>query len=111
MTAGNRSARRSASSSQNYTQGNLTAPYGTLVGQIGNGDFFVLGSSYTGVASASGVLKLYYWDSNNFDNTNGLTVTVSAVPETSTWIMMLIGFAGVGYAAYRTKARSATASA
>ena len=25
----------------------------------------------------------------------------SAVPEPSTWAMMLIGFAGLGYAAYR----------
>jgi hypothetical protein len=28
-------------------------------------------------------------------------VSVSAVPEASTWIMMLIGFAGIGFAAYR----------
>jgi hypothetical protein len=38
-------------------------------------------------------------------------VTVSAVPEASTWIMMLIGFAGIGFAAYRRakKAEPATA--
>jgi hypothetical protein len=38
-------------------------------------------------------------------------VSVSAVPEASTWIMMLIGFAGIGFAAYRRarKAEPATA--
>jgi hypothetical protein len=30
-----------------------------------------------------------------------------AVPESSTWAMMLLGFAGLGFAAYRGRARSA----
>ena len=34
--------------------------------------------------------------------------TLSTVPELSTWTMMLIGFAGVGFAGYR-KAKSANA--
>jgi hypothetical protein len=33
---------------------------------------------------------------------------VSAVPEISTWAMMLLGFTGVGFAAYRTKKRGTT---
>ena len=33
----------------------------------------------------------------------------SAVPEPSTWAMMLIGFAGLGYAAYRRTTRNAVA--
>jgi hypothetical protein len=37
-------------------------------------------------------------------------VAVSAVPELSTWAMMLIGFAGVGFIAYR-RAKKATAAA
>jgi hypothetical protein len=32
---------------------------------------------------------------------------VAAVPEPSTWAMMLFGFAGVGFMAYRRKAKSA----
>ena len=34
-----------------------------------------------------------------------LTVSdhVAAVPEPSTWAMMLLGFAGVGFAAYRKR--------
>jgi hypothetical protein len=36
-----------------------------------------------------------------------LTATVSAVPEPATWAMMLLGFAGVGFVAYRRKATPA----
>jgi hypothetical protein len=32
---------------------------------------------------------------------------VSAVPESSTWAMMILGFAGVGFAAYRRKNKTA----
>ena len=35
-----------------------------------------------------------------------LAITTSAVPDPSTWAMMLMGFAGVGYAAYRRSAKS-----
>jgi hypothetical protein len=35
------------------------------------------------------------------------TDTVSAVPEPSTWAMMLLGFAGVGFMAYRRKSKPA----
>jgi len=35
------------------------------------------------------------------------TLTVAAVPEASTWAMMLLGFAGVGFVAYRRKAKPA----
>ena len=38
----------------------------------------------------------------DFDN-----VVLSAVPEASTWCMLLIGFAGVGFVAYRRKNNSA----
>ena len=35
------------------------------------------------------------------------TATVSAVPEPSTWAMLLLGFAGLGFMAYRRKAKPA----
>jgi hypothetical protein len=37
------------------------------------------------------------------DNTGSITVQISAVPEPATWAMMLLGFAGVGFMAYRRK--------
>ena len=40
-----------------------------------------------------------------------LETTVAAVPEASTWAMMILGFAGVGFIAYRRKANSAPLAA
>jgi hypothetical protein len=37
--------------------------------------------------------------------------TVSAVPEPSTWAMMILGFAGVGFMAYRRKSKPAVMAA
>jgi PEP-CTERM motif len=37
----------------------------------------------------------------------GLDVSISAVPEPSTWAMLLLGFAGVGFVAYRRKSKPA----
>jgi hypothetical protein len=37
-------------------------------------------------------------------------INVSAVPEASTWLMMLLGFAGVGFLAYRRTKRPVLAS-
>ena len=43
--------------------------------------------------------------------TGTLTVTVAAVPEPSMWVMMLIGFAGLGFAGYRASHESAAVAA
>ena len=37
----------------------------------------------------------------NTGNIGATTFTVSTVPELSTWMMMLLGFAGIGFIAYR----------
>jgi hypothetical protein len=39
--------------------------------------------------------------------TNTTTFSASAVPEPSTWAMMILGFIGVGFMAYRRKAKPA----
>jgi len=87
-----------------YTQGNLTAAFGTLVGEIG-GVFAVLGTNYNGTAWGTGALKLYYWDSNNGDNSQYITANVTAggVPEPATWALMIGGF-GLAGAALRRRA-------
>jgi hypothetical protein len=41
------------------------------------------------------------------DNSGSLTVNVSSVPEPATWAMMILGFFGVGFMAYRRKTRLA----
>ncbi|MGC1416749.1 MAG: PEPxxWA-CTERM sorting domain-containing protein [Candidatus Acidiferrum sp.] len=38
------------------------------------------------------------------------TVTITAVPEPATWAMMLAGFAGLGFAAYRRSRRNRAAT-
>ena len=47
-------------------------------------------------------------DFNYFDNT--FVFTVAAVPEPSTWAMMILGFASVGYMAYRRRRAAALAA-
>jgi hypothetical protein len=42
-----------------------------------------------------------------YNTTLELRAVVAGVPEPSTWAMMVLGFAGVGFIAYRRKARSA----
>ena len=37
------------------------------------------------------------------DETVAVDVTTSSIPELSSWAMMLIGFAGLGFAGYRAK--------
>jgi PEP-CTERM motif len=67
-------------------------------------------SSYTehsftvAATSNSTVLSLTFRDDPGFFSLDDVSVNVaSAVPEPSTWAMLLIGFAGLGFMAYRRK--------
>jgi hypothetical protein len=57
--------------------------------------------------------RAYFSADINGDRTNGavgatsLSVITTAVPEPSTWAMMILGFMGVGFLAYRRKNTSA----
>jgi len=87
-----------------FAFGDLTANYGTLVGQVGS-HFFVIGTG-TSLSGLSGQLKVGYWDSFYGDNSGSQSLEITtAIPETSTWAMMLLGFAGIGFMGYR-RARS-----
>jgi hypothetical protein len=44
---------------------------------------------------------VYTWGTG--DHADSLTVQVGAVPEPSTWAMMILGFVGLGWMAYRRK--------
>jgi hypothetical protein len=47
--------------------------------------------------------EFYLQDSSNSKLVFDVTANVSAVPEPSTWAMMILGFLGVGFMAYRKK--------
>lgn len=73
-----------------WTQHGFTAPYGALVGQIGS-NYILLGTSFAGTALTAGLLQLWYWDSNNGDNSEKITVTVSTgVPDGGGSVLLLL---------------------
>lgn len=88
-----------------YTKDGFTAPYGALVGRIGGSNYFLIGTSFSGQANASGVLKLFYWDENSFDNADHIAVTVTAVPEPGALAMLLAGFGLMGVMMARRRGR------
>ena len=49
--------------------------------------------------------------SRNGISSNAILTISSSVPEPSTWAMMILGFAGVGFMAYRRKAKPALLAA
>jgi hypothetical protein len=57
-------------------------------------------TSLSGMGLAPGTY-VYTWGSGADADT--LTVNISAVPEPSTWTMMILGFCGLGFLAYRQK--------
>ena len=49
------------------------------MGEIGgSGIFFLVGTNFSNTANATGQLALYYWDSNNGDNSGSIVATISA---------------------------------
>jgi PEP-CTERM motif-containing protein len=119
-----------------YTGFSGPASFGTggLVGaSSGSGDVFGLeafpqqlivpdgysGSSLSGSSTFDNVTiaslgltpgrYVYTWGSGA--DADSLTVNVAAVPEPSTWAMMLLGFAGLGFAGYRKSRRPAASAA
>lgn len=86
-----------------HSQGGHSAAFGTLVGQIGAGNFFSIGTNFSGVAASSGLLKLYYWDSNSGDNAGSISANVTAVPEPDSLALMLAGLGVVGTLVRRRK--------
>jgi hypothetical protein len=77
--------------------GTITGP-----GVSGDGAFIKLVAEGGPVTSAVGVLLV--------DNTVG-DFTTPAIPEPSTWVLMLAGFAGLGYFGYKASRRTGSAAA
>ncbi len=58
------------------TYGNFAANFGALVGQIGAGEYFLIGTAYVGTVSEPGRLSLYYWDDWFPDNSGHVEVEI-----------------------------------
>jgi hypothetical protein len=71
------SATRSAAISGRSTTTTSTTLYGSLVGSLDGGKtFFPVGTRLEMTILAAGRLSLYYWDTNNQDNSGSVTATV-----------------------------------
>lgn len=88
-----------------YTDSGLSAPFGSLVGTIGGGLPFFIGTHFDAVVSQSGALLLWYWDSHGSDNTGVITaeVEVHEAPEPAALAFLGLGLAIIGYRARRRK--------
>jgi hypothetical protein len=84
------------------TQDGFTADFGALVGEDAT-HFFLIGTGPNAITGLSGDIKVGYWDSFYGDNSGSQTLSVTAVPEPSTWAMMILGFAGIGAMTYRRR--------
>jgi hypothetical protein len=87
----------------NYFQNGLSALYGSLVGQIAGGSFFLLGSNFSGPATGTGQLFLYNFDSNTGDNSGEIVANISAVPVPPALALLGTGLIGLGALARKKK--------
>jgi uncharacterized protein (TIGR03118 family) len=81
---------------------------GAFLGSIpidtGNLSSFLWGLSVGNDGSGGSSQKIYFTDGLNSEH-DGLFGVLSAVPEPSTWAMMLLGFAGLGFAFRQSRRR------
>jgi hypothetical protein len=104
------------------------APTWSPLGEGSSRKCFATGCGYTGwiesdyEINTSGTYQLVFGVSNYGDTSfqsglafDGMTVggraITDAVPEPSTWAMLLLGFAGIGFMAYRRKSKPALMAA
>jgi hypothetical protein len=100
--------------------GGVVDDYGVLM-KLANGDVFDLWSDggsgntiYGGAVATSSAIIDYqdpYPGNPDWDGPAAPTnLTVAVVPEPSTWAMMLLGFASLGFAGYRSSRKAAAAA-
>ena len=79
-----------------------------------NNGFDFADSKYTrySVDSTNGIggFRILPFGSEGNVSIDDLSATIAAVPEPSTWAMMILGFAGVGYLTYRRRKTAALAT-
>jgi hypothetical protein len=81
----------------------------------GNPNYLLAYADQNGDFPGSGIARTIFPDDNKhgrwMSNLDSISVLeVGAVPEPSTWAMMMLGFAGLGFLAYRRSSRAAVAT-
>ena len=69
----------------------LHTSIGALIGQVGTGDFFFVGTNYSGFAAGDGQLKFYYVDSDANNNSGSVQADIKAVPEPGSLALIGLG--------------------
>ncbi len=64
-----------------------------------------------GSGAAGGSLNALYFTAGPNGESDGLFGSLTAVPEPSTWVMMVAGFIGLGFAGYRRSGKTRAAAA
>ncbi len=91
-----------------YSDSGYSQNFGALVGRVGTGDFFLVGTAgFDGPATSAGLLRLYHWDHNT--NNSGsiqarVTFEVAPVPLPASLPLLLAGLCGLGFIKRRNKA-------
>jgi hypothetical protein len=110
--------------SSTFYQRLVTVGYASTILPLGTpptfGEIAYIDSSFAGAAGFSNfnyvsVVRLGEGNNIYLANTNIQasfeSVSVSAIPEPSTWAMMILGFCGIGYMTYRRRNQSAVLAA
>jgi hypothetical protein len=82
------------------------APTGTPIVYSTNAGPNIWTNNHGGPISGIPLTAQWIWSQPDVTGIAFLSTTISAVPEASTWAMMIIGFFGVGLLAYRRKSTS-----
>jgi hypothetical protein len=88
----------------------FTTPGSSLVGFTGGGSIFseFLGNPCTGSSCPeidSAYLVVFTNGQDVITGSVGTVAAIASVPEPSTWAMMILGFFGIGFMAYRRKSK------
>jgi PEP-CTERM motif len=95
-----------------FQAGGTSTEYNPIGAQaITVGGNTVFGQEGNGTISFNGTFTSISWTNPIPEDWYAFTVGVAAVPEPSTWAMMILGFAGIGFMAYRRKPNSASVAA
>jgi hypothetical protein len=102
---------------------NLPSTYGTFVWVNGSGGLVIgddCNSTDCGVVGGTTTayfhvpqfgIAIYATATDSFFSATGGATLAPAVPEPSTWAMLLLGFAGIGFMAYRRRSKPALMAA